>query len=112
LTVVTGPLRQQLQSDLRVAIKARDASRVAVLRTTLAAIANAEAVDADQPGKSVGLFGDVERVFLSEEDVRVITTNEREELAAAAAEMRGLGQVQHAAELEARTAVLDAYLSR
>jgi hypothetical protein len=104
-------LRHQMQADLSPAIKARDTSRVAVLRTTLAAIANAEAVDPGQPTPRVGLLGDVERRQLTGDDVRRIVIGERDDLLATAAEMDRLGQVASASDLGARAAILDGYLA-
>ena len=109
---VAGSVRQQMQADLPAAIKARDASRVSVLRTTLAALANAEAVDLSGPRSTAGLLGDVERKLLSERDMREIVSRERAELwAAAAEEMERLGQRREAVELETRAGILESYLA-
>jgi len=56
------------------------------LRTTLAALANAEGVDpaADAPLVRAGLFGDVERRSVRADDVVSIVTGERDGLHAAA----------------------------
>src|SRR5205807_7921273 len=98
-----------MQADLPAAIKARDASRVSVLRTTLAALANAEAVDLSGPRSAAGLLGDVERKRLSERDMREIVSRERDELWAAAEEMERLGQRRQAVELETRAGILESY---
>ena len=100
-----------MHADLPAAIKARDASRVSVLRTTLAALANAEAVDLSGPRSAAGLLGDVERRLLSERDMREIVSRERAELRAAAQEMERLGQRREAVELEARAGILESYLA-
>jgi len=100
-----------MQADLPAAIKARDASRVSVLRTTLGALANAEAVDLSGPRSTAGLLGDVERKLLSERDMREIVSRERAELWAAAQEMERLGQRREAVELEARAGILESYLA-
>jgi hypothetical protein len=42
---VDAPLRDRLQSSLKSAMRERDATATSVLRTTLSAIANAEAVE-------------------------------------------------------------------
>jgi uncharacterized protein YqeY len=53
-------LRERLQAGLAPALRAGDAARVSVLRTTLAAVANAEAVDASGARPASGAFaGDV-----------------------------------------------------
>jgi uncharacterized protein len=111
VAIVIVSLRQQMQTDLFAAIKKRDAARVSVLRTTLAAIANAEAVDPSVPRPKAGLFADVERKKLSRGEIRGIVAREREELFTAAHEMRGFGQVAAADALSVRAAILDMYLS-
>ncbi|HMK11367.1 MAG TPA: hypothetical protein VK461_07285 [Acidimicrobiales bacterium] len=78
-----------MQADLTAAMKERDPSRVAVLRATLGALANAEAVDA--PSGPVSL-------------------TERAELLAAADERDALGLPDDAADLRGQAAVLTAYL--
>jgi len=100
-----------MQADLPAAIKARDASRVSVLRTTLGALANAEAVDLSGPRSTAGLLGDVERNLLSERDMREIVSRERAELRAAAQEMERLGHRRQAVELETRAGILESYLA-
>ena len=100
----------RIRADLPAAMKARDSSRVAVLRTTLAALANAEAVDPSNPTARTGLLGDVARIELTDDDVRDIICRERDELRASERELSALGQSDAAAELAARAAVLDAYL--
>src|SRR5687767_8040259 len=105
-------LRDQMQADLRTAMKARDALRVAVLRTTLAAFANAEAVAASPTTRpALGLYaGEAERRELTDDDIHAVVAAERDELRAAAADMRAGGHDDEAAEREAKAAILDAYL--
>jgi uncharacterized protein len=99
-------LRARLRADLPDAMRDGDASRVAVLRTALAALDNAEAVD------PTGLrVTETERRHLTEDDQRDLVEAARTELRAAAREMTGLGQPDRAAELERRAEVLDSYLS-
>src|SRR3954453_20775009 len=102
---VTEPLRQRMHADLPAAMKARDAARVGVLRTTLAAVANAEAVHPADGAQPFGLLGDVARKDLSEDDVRSIVARERDDLATTAGEMEQLGQAEEAAELGGRAAI-------
>ena len=99
-----------MEADLKVALRQRDKSAVAVLRTTLAAVANAEAVDPSEPTTRVGLLADVERRVLTDGDVRAIVAAERKELQAAIDEMTALGQADTATELAQRASTLDAYL--
>lgn len=106
------PLRDRLQSDLKVAMSARDRSTVAVLRTTLAALSNAEAVSAEGSRPATGTFAnEVDRKVLDEADVLGVIERERAELAASAGEYEALGQSDEAAALRAQLVVLDRYLA-
>ncbi|MBX6723341.1 MAG: hypothetical protein IRY92_08930, partial [Dactylosporangium sp.] len=87
------PLRQRLQDALPVALKARDRAAVAALRSALAAIANAEAVNrpaASDRGQaieqtSVGVgVAEVERRVLTADQVEQIVRAEVAERLAAA----------------------------
>ena len=101
------PIRARMQAEIAAALKARDAQRVSVLRTTLAAVANAEAVD---QSAAVAATGDVERRQLSAADIRAIVVRERDELRSDADGLGALGRPE-AADLAARAAILDAYLA-
>lgn len=111
--VVPDTLRARLQADLTDAMKARDKPRTAVLRSTLAALANAEAVDPGQQSSLPRAFGttEVARRELTPEDERAIVERERAELTSAAAELRQHGRPAAAAELDAQAAVLAAHLT-
>jgi uncharacterized protein YqeY len=103
-----------MQADLKQAMKDRDSSRVTVLRATLGALANAEAVDA--PTGPISLTAaagttEVARRELTEEDVRAVIERERAELLAAADERASLGLPEDADELRAQAAALDSYLT-
>ena len=100
-----------MHDDLAAAMRERNRTRVGVLRTTLGAVANAEAVDVGAATVRTGLLGDVERRELTEHDVEAIVERERADLAATAEEMRAVGQADEADELERRAAILDAYLA-
>lgn len=100
-----------MHDDLSAAMRTRDATRVGVLRTTLGAVSNAEAVDAAAAVRT-GLLGDVGRRQLADDEIRAIVDAERGDLAATAAELRGIGQLAEADELMRRAAILDAYLAR
>jgi uncharacterized protein YqeY len=113
-------LRQRLQADLGPAMKAQDAIRVDVLRAALSAIANAEAPEAIEtptpapaPGDraAVGPSRDLEPRFLSEADMVVIVTRERDELDEVAEELESFGEISRADELRQQAAILSAYLS-
>lgn len=106
-----GPdLRSRLGEDLRAAMRARDRLRTDVLRTTLAAIANAEAVPSTAPPNVEGRHEptEVARLPLDEHDVAVIVGREIEDLRAEIAlrQERALPL----GDLEARVDVLTGYL--
>ena len=101
-----------MQSDLKAAMSARDRATVAVLRTTLAALSNAEAVSADGSRPATGAFAnEVDRRELDDADIRRIVGAERAELASSADEYDAVGQADEAAGLRAQVGVLDRYLS-
>jgi uncharacterized protein YqeY len=101
-----------MQRDLRTAMKARDRVTVGVLRATLGAIANAEAVPSDArpnvPGRNEPT--EVDRRELTEADVVAVVTRERKELESDAALHRERGDAEPLADLEERIALLDGYL--
>ena len=114
-------LATRIKSDLTAAMRARDKVRVAVLRTVVAAIANAEA----QPGRgslggesseriagaSVGVgTTETDRRELTEADVRQVVAAERDERLSAARVLVDSGAAGHAERLHSEAAVLDAYL--
>jgi hypothetical protein len=103
-------LRQRLETDLRAAIRAGDAMRVSVLRVTLAAIANSEAVDPAEHTERAGLRGDVARKALSEADIRGIVARERDDYGVAGEDLRRAGLPGAAAGHDQRAGILAAYL--
>ena len=101
-----------MQSDLKTAMSARDRTTVAVLRTTLAALSNAEAVSAVGSRPALGAFAnEVDRNELDDAAVISVVERERAELAASADEYDAVGQVDEAAGLRLQVAVLDRYLA-
>ena len=106
-----GGVRDRMQRDLRVAIKARDHTRVSVLRSTLGAIANAEAVPAqDRPNVPGGdATTEVDRRELTDADVAAVVAREIDELRRDATLHRDRGDAVPLADLEARLAILEAY---
>jgi uncharacterized protein YqeY len=104
--------RAQVQADLTVAVKARDSVRIAALRVTLGAIANAEAVASDGRVSLTAPAGSTEvaRREISDDDVREVIRRERAELLGAADERDGLGRPSDAAGLRAQAAVLEGYI--
>jgi uncharacterized protein YqeY len=105
-------LPHRLAADLVVARKARDDVAVSALRTTLAALANAEAPVAPERSSAappvVGLV-EHERLTLGPQDhARIL----REQIAVrveAAAEYDAIGQPEAAATVRAEVAVLQRY---
>ncbi len=102
-----------MQADLKQAMKDRDSSRVTVLRATLGALANAEAVEA--PTGPISLTAaagttEVARRELTDEDVRAVIERERDELLAAAEEREVLGLSGDAQALRCQAEMLQAYL--
>lgn len=105
-------IRDRLQSDVPAAMKARQPLRVSVLRTALAAIANAEAVDAVGSRPGTGVYAnDVERRRVDDAEERAIVTELVDELRDAALEMEALGRDDVAAEKLHQAEILDAYLA-
>lgn len=101
------PMRDRLQSALTEALRARDALRCSVLRTTLSAIGNAEAVEAP-PGTTAT---ELPRRELTEDDVCAVVIAERDDLETAATELRSHHRADAAAELEEQAAVLAGVLA-
>ncbi|MET0626988.1 MAG: hypothetical protein ABW033_00860 [Acidimicrobiia bacterium] len=114
-------MRDRLQAGLLAAMKAKDPTAVKALRSTLAAIANAEAVaatlrpaGADHPiaGSVRGLgAGDVSRRALSELDVVDIVDTGIAERVEHARQYDALDQTTAADQLRAEAAVLQSYLA-
>lgn len=104
-------LPDRLRAGLMVARKARDTATITALRTTLAAIENAEAPPAP-PGPALGVVGPQEhdRLVLSEADHDRILREEIAVRARAIDEYTAIGQVDAAAPLQAELAVLETYL--
>lgn len=96
-----------MKADLRDALKTSDSVRISVLRSTLAAIANGEAVDRSRFDPHVT---EVPRRLLTEEDIAAIVRAEHEDLLASASELVSLQQHERADELETQAMILAAYL--
>ncbi|WP_052434561.1 GatB/YqeY domain-containing protein [Streptacidiphilus melanogenes] len=118
-----APLRHRLRDALGVAIKGRDRLSASVLRATLGAIENAEAVPADAasagsvPGSlaiersPVGVgAAEVARRVLTEGDVHAIVRAELAEREAAADTYLRAGRPEQADRLRAEIEVLAAFL--
>ena len=108
-------IRTQLKTDLKAAMKARQSNTVSALRSLLAAIDNAEAVDIAQlPQTSLNIDAspyspDVPRKILTEADLRRIIGNEIDEASHALAEYNRLGRAEDAARMGEILAALQGY---
>lgn len=103
---------ERLRIDLTEALRSREPVEASMIRTLIAAIENAGAVEAEptvEPKR--GLGHDVPRKVLSEHDVGVIIDRERLEVAEALARYRDLGLPDEVAEMERRLAVIERYSS-
>jgi uncharacterized protein len=112
-------LRGRLQADLRDALKGRDRTRTSVIRTALAALANAEAVEAQpvtdrsaHPQGAGGLYAaEVERRALTDDETRRVLGEVHDDLLRSADELAGLARVRQAEELRAEADILAAYVA-
>lgn len=101
-----------MHADLPGAMRARDRDLVAVLRSTLAAIANAEAVDAGGSRPQAGLnTNEVARRHLDDVEIAAIVIAERDRLLGLSAQMQDLGQHDESARLRVQATALDRYLA-
>ncbi len=110
-----APLRQRLRGALTLAMKARDRVAVGALRSTLAAIDNAEAVDRPT-GTDTGLAieqiplgvgaAEMERRLLTECQIERIVRDELAEREAAARDYEQSGRTERAEQLRREVSVL------
>jgi len=106
------PLLARLKADLGAARKVGDAERVAVIRTLMAAIANAEAVDlGPSHPKEVQGWAEAPRRRLSADDLQRIVRREADELRAAAADYEERGAPQEAVRLRRGADLTEGYLA-
>jgi len=104
------PLRERLKADLLQAMKARQSSTVTVLRTTLAAIDNAEAVEIDAAtATALGQPTEVPRKLLTEADIQAILQREIATVRANIAVYEQLGNQAKVAQLQTELDVLVGY---
>lgn len=114
------PLRDCLRAAVPVAMKSRDRRAVSALRSALAAVENAEAVEIDADAPRAGAIeasrvgvgaAEAARRELTEADVMAIVQTEISERRAAATTYEASGHAERAAELLAEADVLAAHLS-
>lgn len=112
-------LRRRLRDALTVAMKQRDRVAITALRSTLAAIDNAEAVDTSaMPSGSLAIesspvgigVAEVARRSLSNEDVAQIVRSEIADREAAALDYDRAGQPERAQALRAEAETLSSHL--
>lgn len=117
---MTTSLRDRLRAALPTAMKARDKTAVAALRSALAALDNAEAVKTDdrtvkgQAIEEVALGAgatEVERRVLTEPEMTALVRQEVTERENAAADYETTGRVDRATQLRAEADVLAAHLA-
>ena len=115
-------VQERLRNDLTDALRARDRTRVRVLRTALSAIANAEAQPdvGDAPrsfraegpiaGAALGVgASEAPRRTLDDRGIRSILEAERAECLATAEELEARGSQRQAEALRADAAILSDY---
>jgi len=118
--MTSSPLRSAMRDALTVAMKDRNRLATSALRSALAAIDNAEAVDVslappEQPGVIAGGVvglgaGEVARRTITDDDVRTILRDAITEREAAAAQYEELRRQDDAVRLRTEVAVLAALL--
>ena len=109
---MAGSLRRQLNTDLLLAMKAKDTIAVSTLRSVLSALDNASAVPASTVAAPVfGRNGDVPRRDISDTDCQRIISAEVSARALAAKEYTRLGRDDVATRLRAEQAIIERYTS-
>jgi uncharacterized protein len=114
------PLRQRLRAALPTALKSRDRTAVSALRSTIAAIDNAEAVDGQGFSGSLAIewspvgvgAAELPRRVLHEADVEALVRKEIADREAAALEYDQAGRSDRADQLRAEVGVLAAFLAQ
>ena len=101
----------RLRADLKIALTNSDRLEMSQIRTLIAALENAEAVEVvTSTEPKLGLDHDVARRVLDPDDVARIIALERDELLDAVARYRELVLVDELADLEARLRIVERYL--
>jgi uncharacterized protein YqeY len=100
-----------LRGDLEKALRGRDPVEISTLRTLIAAVENATALDVEiNTEPKLGLGHDQPRRALSDGDVTRIIRSERDELVEAATRYRELELVDEVVDLERRAGIVERYL--
>ena len=104
-------LHERIKAGLPIAMRERQTVVVATLRSLMAAIDNAGAVEQGaQTGHIVGRPADVARKTLSDSDVRKIVQAEADERTEAMATYERLGKTSEADRLRKELIVIERYL--
>jgi uncharacterized protein len=103
-------IRSRLGSDLTTAMRTGDKVRIRVVRSTLTAIANAEAVEASTRAEGTVGYSDVPRRKVGRAEIIDLIGSEIGEREIAAARYREVGRPADAETLEEEIGVLRAYL--
>ena len=107
----TPTIHERITADMRAAMKLRNITTVATLRTLMAAIDNASAVAVTSEHVStVGRSSDVPRRVLTENDVREVLRADAASRRVAADEFERGGQVTHAAKLRQEVELIHTYI--
>ncbi|HEU4895570.1 MAG TPA: hypothetical protein VFT85_07010 [Acidimicrobiia bacterium] len=100
-----------LRTDLAKALRDRDRVEISTLRTLIAAVENATAVDVEPTAElKVGLGHDQPRRVLSDADMTRIIRSERDELVDAATRYRELGLMEEMEDLQRKARIAERYL--
>lgn len=106
-------LKERLRADLKGPLQARESGRVSVLRTLIAALDNAEAVEVEQGPYHSQAFGDpsgeVARRELDVPAIHAVLEREAASRLAAAEEYERHGRPEDAARLRAEAALVQGY---
>jgi uncharacterized protein YqeY len=103
-------MRDRMRADLTRAMKSRDLNRVRALRSALAAIENAEAVDGPGHSEMIIGYGDVARRALGKDDLLDLIGAEIQEREASVDEYLRLGLSDRAGTLQREIDILREYL--
>jgi uncharacterized protein YqeY len=104
-------LVERMQADLKAAMRERDRAAVAVLRTTLAALANAEAPPMAAGGAPTVGIVEHARLELGDEDRRRIVADEIADREDTIARFERGGATGEADDLRAELAILRRYVT-
>jgi len=103
-------LRGQLGEDLRAAMKGRDGTRAAAIRSLIAALDNASAVPLDDP-QAARPSGDVPRKTLSEDDILEVLAMELTERRSAALSLEKHGCYEEVTLVRAELEIIEGYVA-